>query len=202
MIDLPKDLWSAERTPDETRAMYADWAARYEADMAEMGYLGADRTADALVRLAGTEGAVHDFGCGTGLAGETLRAAGFDRIDGSDLTPEMIEIARAKGLYRSLVVSDPDAPIRFADDVVAVCAAGVISVGAGPAALLPAILGAMRPGTVLALTYNQDTLKERSYLQAVADVQIDGLARLEEAQHARQFAHADRFATVLAFRRL
>ncbi|MBM2576442.1 methyltransferase domain-containing protein [Jannaschia sp. Os4] len=202
MIDLPQNLWSAGRTPEDTRRMYAEWASRYEADMAESGYLGAARTAGALARLVGTDVAVHDFGCGTGLAGLSLREAGFARIDGSDLTPEMIAIAEGKGVYRSLAVSDPDAPIRFADDVGAVCAAGVISVGAGPAALLGAIVDAMRPGMALALTMNQDTIVERDYLQAVADVQIDGRARLEHAEHVRQFEKLDRHATIMAFRRL
>ena len=202
MMDLPKNLWSADRSPEDTRGMYAEWASRYEADMAEGGYLGALRTAEALAALVGTDVAVHDFGCGTGLAGLSLREAGFDRIDGSDLTPEMIEVAKGKALYRSLAVSDPDAPITFADDVGAVCAPGVVSVGAGPASLLGALIDAMRPGTALALTLNQDTLKERSYLQAVADVQIDGRARLEFAEYRRQFTHLDRFATVMAFRRL
>jgi predicted TPR repeat methyltransferase len=43
-----------------------------------------------------------DLACGTGRTAEWLKARGIATIDGIDLTPEMLERARAKKLYRSL----------------------------------------------------------------------------------------------------
>jgi ubiquinone/menaquinone biosynthesis C-methylase UbiE len=43
-----------------------------------------------------------DLACGTGRTGEWLKAKGVRTIDGIDVTPEMLERARAKQLYRSL----------------------------------------------------------------------------------------------------
>jgi SAM-dependent methyltransferase len=43
-----------------------------------------------------------DLACGTGRTGEWLKARGVATIDGIDLTPEMLERASAKGLYRTL----------------------------------------------------------------------------------------------------
>lgn len=47
-----------------------------------------------------------DLGCGTGRLGMWLKQAGVAILDGVDLTPEMIELARAKGVYTTLAVVD------------------------------------------------------------------------------------------------
>ncbi len=45
-----------------------------------------------------------DLGCGTGLGGEAFTAA-VESLDGIDLAPKMIEVARSKNIYNSLHVS-------------------------------------------------------------------------------------------------
>ncbi|MGD9891771.1 MAG: class I SAM-dependent methyltransferase [Dehalococcoidia bacterium] len=49
---------------------------------------------------------VADLGCGTGRTGAWLRRQGAGEIDGVDLTPAMLELARSKGVYRRLVEND------------------------------------------------------------------------------------------------
>jgi ubiquinone/menaquinone biosynthesis C-methylase UbiE len=50
---------------------------------------------------------VLDLACGTGRVGAWLRQRGATgTIDGVDLTPEMLEQARIRGVYRTLVVAD------------------------------------------------------------------------------------------------
>jgi ubiquinone/menaquinone biosynthesis C-methylase UbiE len=50
---------------------------------------------------------VLDLACGTGRVGTWLRQRGATgTIDGVDLTPEMLEQARIRGVYRTLVVAD------------------------------------------------------------------------------------------------
>ena len=49
--------------------------------------------------------AILDLGCGTGLAG-TIFADLAHRLDGIDLSPRMIEKARARAIYNSLSVGD------------------------------------------------------------------------------------------------
>jgi predicted TPR repeat methyltransferase len=46
--------------------------------------------------------AALDLGCGTGLCADALGPSRVAAIDGVDLAPRMIEIARAKGKYRAL----------------------------------------------------------------------------------------------------
>jgi predicted TPR repeat methyltransferase len=49
--------------------------------------------------------AILDLGCGTGLAGALFKPKAA-RLDGIDLSPAMIEKARARGIYDSLWVGD------------------------------------------------------------------------------------------------
>lgn len=51
-------------------------------------------------------GRVADLGCGTGRTAAWLRAHGVGPIDGVDLTPEMLEVARERGLHERLVEAD------------------------------------------------------------------------------------------------
>ena len=47
-----------------------------------------------------------DLGCGTGRTGEWLKRRGVQAVDGVDLTAEMIEGARRRGVYDALHVAD------------------------------------------------------------------------------------------------
>ena len=47
-----------------------------------------------------------DLACGTGRIGGRLKQRGVQYIDGVDLTTEMVELARAKGVYRQFLMSN------------------------------------------------------------------------------------------------
>src|SRR5437867_10522742 len=82
------------------REGYREWLPSYETTVEdEMD----------LVLLAALEGVpwtaverAADLGCGTGRTGAWLRTHGVARIDGIDLTPEMLAIARGRGIYGRL----------------------------------------------------------------------------------------------------
>src|SRR5262249_53687113 len=64
-----------------------------------------------------------DLACGTGRTGAWLRGRGVGRLDGIDLTPEVLARARQRGIYDRLVEGDV-AATGLADgayDVVASC---------------------------------------------------------------------------------
>ncbi|TXS58273.1 class I SAM-dependent methyltransferase [Streptomyces sp. t39] len=111
----------------------------------------------AAVGLLGLRGGdrVLDAGCGTGRALEPLRAAvGADGVViGMDLTPGMLDAARAAGRARSgaLVLADVSRlPLRTGA-LDAVFAAGLIAHLPRPAENLRELARAVRPGGVLAL---------------------------------------------------
>jgi SAM-dependent methyltransferase len=91
------------RTVD-VRSGYGEWVATYEEtvqDAMDVALLESLRTVD--WPRAGT---VADLGCGTGRTGAWLREHGAGAIDGVDLTPEMLERARARAVHRRLLEGD------------------------------------------------------------------------------------------------
>ncbi len=89
----------------EARSFYADWAASYDHDVyATLKVVGSHRIADLLQTHVPDVKSIEvlDAGCGTGAVAERLKFRGFELIDGIDLSPEMLQVARDKQLYRSL----------------------------------------------------------------------------------------------------
>ncbi len=174
-----KDTYGLE-TPEDTQAHYQNWAATYEDSVAEQGYATPGRVADALwSHLPQAQTPVLDYGCGTGLSGLALRAVGFEVIDGIDPTPNMLEEARSKGVYRTLVnldISDP-APLKQ-DAYSAITAIGVIGAGAAPPETLDLLMRALPKGGMLAFSFNDHTLEDRSYTARLNDWLDMGAARL------------------------
>jgi SAM-dependent methyltransferase len=88
----------------EVREGYAEWVRTYEAtvqDGMDLGLLERLRAVD-----WGATRQALDLACGTGRIGAWLRARSPAPIDGVDLTREMLEVARGKGLYRSLRLAE------------------------------------------------------------------------------------------------
>lgn len=163
--DKPEDgLWT-RHSVEETRKIYADWAATYDADIAAWGYATPARIALALRHAgANVEKPVLDFGCGTGLSGMALKSVGFDVIDGTDISPEMLARAEARGIYRQVWLGEAETlgHIRRGDYPI-ISAAGVISLGAAPPETLDLLVDALAPGGLLAFSYNEATLEDRAY---------------------------------------
>ncbi len=105
MIVLEFSHFDRRRYPTVTvREGYRDWVASYERTVEDEMDLVLLDALDS-VTWAGVRRVV-DLGCGTGRTGTWLRARGIDRLDGVDLTPEMLEIARRRGDYDHLVEAD------------------------------------------------------------------------------------------------
>jgi ubiquinone/menaquinone biosynthesis C-methylase UbiE len=83
---------------------YGEWAATYESvvlDVMDLRLLKRLQTVDWKQAAE-----VADLACGTGRIGIWLKQQGIGALDGVDLTPEMLEQARMKGIYRELFLSD------------------------------------------------------------------------------------------------
>jgi predicted TPR repeat methyltransferase len=98
-----------ERASDRAiQHIYKNFAASYESRMLEdLKYAGPQRMIEAVDSVIGgkTGMAVLDLGCGSGLAGITFRPRAASLI-GVDLSPDMIELARARNLYDRLEVGE------------------------------------------------------------------------------------------------
>jgi len=88
--------------------LYERFAEYYEKNMVtDLEYRGPERLAEALEAELGSASGldVLELGCGTGLAGKHLRPRAT-RLVGIDLSPEMVEHARATGSYDVLEVAE------------------------------------------------------------------------------------------------
>lgn len=174
----PLPVWQA-KSVDETMELYAQWADNYDDDVRTWGYATPGRIATALKRhLPNADTAILDFGCGTGISGLALKEAGYDTFDGTDISQEMLEKAKSLGIYRSLSLGTPGQITARPGDYAAITAMGVISIGAAPPETLDMVLDALAPGGLLAFSYNDATLPEARYMDALAAVQSSGRAEL------------------------
>jgi predicted TPR repeat methyltransferase len=158
------------RTGEQTRRLYDDWAATYEAEVGENGYATPRRCAEALAaHLDDKSLPVLDFGCGTGLSGLAFRRAGFETLDGVDLSADMLEKAAAKGIYRRLDRIEPGAePLHRPGDYAAIAAVGVIGAGAAPVAVFDQIMDSLAPGGLMVFSFNDHALEDPANEAAVA----------------------------------
>lgn len=187
----------------ETHELYRDWAGSYDDELRENGYASPARCAQALKEAAGgTDGTVMDVGCGTGLSGEALRAAGFTVIDGNDFSEEMLEIARGKGVYRELFKTDLNDPLPFEPgDYDHIAAVGVFSPGHAPPAFLHEAMAKLGPGGCMAFTLNEHALADPGYEGAIRDLVDAGGAELLFKEHGDHLPGIGLKATVCVLRK-
>lgn len=139
--------------PDYVRALFDDYAPRFEISLRDrLAYRGPELLLEAVrSHLSAATGPVEvlDLGCGTGLVGEVF-AGHFDAIDGIDLSPRMINRARAKGMYRTLLAGDiTDMPAEIGSDYSLVVAADVLNYLGDLAPALRAAHARMKPGGLM-----------------------------------------------------
>src|SRR5690606_27509500 len=95
--------------------------------------------------------AALDLGCGTGLAGAAFRDCA-DRMCGVDLSPRMIERARAKGIYDRLEVGDLLQGLAAEEALDLVLAADVFVYVPDLAPVAAAVARRLAPGGLFAFT--------------------------------------------------
>ncbi|MEO1494119.1 MAG: class I SAM-dependent methyltransferase [Pseudomonadota bacterium] len=180
-LDKAYDLQNAKATRD----FYDDWAASYNAEIAENGYATPTRCAAALAAVVDLSAAVLDIGCGTGLSGLALRVAGFTTIDGTDLSPEMLaRAAERDGVYRHLFLGDANTPLPVEPGAYAAATAvGVINPGHAPPETIDAVLAILPPGGCFAFSLNEHAFAEPPFPAKVEAVLAAGTANCLHRAH-------------------
>jgi predicted TPR repeat methyltransferase len=124
-----------------------------------------------------------DFGCGSGVLGSALRGLGLRQpLDGIDLSPGMIDLARETGCYRHLLLANlllpeecpglPGKPYDFAVTV------GLIGDYVPYYVALPHVISVLKPGAVLGFAVEQVGTPARALEKQIAEL---GLTILSES---------------------
>jgi SAM-dependent methyltransferase len=192
--------------PEDARRLYGDWAATYDESFgAAWGYVAPRGIAGILKGEIGTADEILDIGAGTGLVAEHLRGW---TVDALDITPEMLGIARAKGLYRTLILGDLTQPLAIPDaSYDAVISCGTFTHGHVGPECFPELLRITRPGAVFACGTIGPVLDGEGFGSALARMVAAGritpvvwrdIPIYEGADHP----HRDDRGLVMVFRKL
>lgn len=169
--------------PDEARDAYDQWAASYDEDLRDIGYVGPRVAAQRLAELATSGSTVVDTGCGTGLVGTALLELKADLIvDGVDISPGMLEQARGTGAYRNLIAADLTKPMEVPDDSydAAICVGTFTDGHLGPAGF-DDLVRVVRPGGIIVATVQSLVWEADGFRQHLEEMAGKGTATLREA---------------------
>ena len=128
----------AAKTPEALTSAYQLWAESYDRETLELGYCLPFVIASWLTRYVKPDAVpVLDAGCGTGLSGPLLSALGYVNLCGIDMSPNMLEAAKRRGGYISLLEAELGKALPFADGhFAAFISTGVFTAGHAPASSL------------------------------------------------------------------
>jgi predicted TPR repeat methyltransferase len=145
--------------PEYVRALFDDYAPRFENSLRDkLTYRAPELMFEAVRTLLADMPhplEVLDLGCGTGLVADVF-AGKIDVIDGVDLSPRMLNRARAKGSYRDLVVADITAmPDMATSRYGMVIAADVLNYLGDLEPVLAMIHARLLPGGILVMSLEE-----------------------------------------------
>ena len=172
-------------------AFYEKWANDYDAKMLGLGYVSAQRIARLLTNhLPDTQAEVCDVGCGTGLTCTHLHEQGYTRLDGLDLSQDMVRVAKQRGIYRELVVGDVTQPLDRASAAYdAVVSSGTFTHGHVGPEPLDEIIRILRPGGVIACTVHKDLWESHGFKDKFASLSALGIVTCLE--HVQDIYYTD-----------
>ena len=180
--------------PDETLKLYADWAETYDQTMLDgLSYLSPQRIATLAAETeARRDARVLDVGCGTGLLAHSLRAKGFDRVDGLDYSAPMLAVAQREGRIDEAFLRDLNERLEMGAECYDMLAStGTFTHGHVRAGCLPELLALLVPGGRLICTVHRDVWDQGGFgtcLQALTEARV---AEILSREADRLFADDD-----------
>ena len=152
----------------DKQEQYDRWAGTYESDLVDdLGYVAHLRSSEIFANIVADKNAdLLDMGCGTGLVGATLKNLGYTCIDGTDFSPEMLEVATRRDVYRTLYRHDVTRPLESEHRYDALISVGLFSYGTPHLADLHNAVNCVKLGGPCVITVNAGAWAEHN-LEAV-----------------------------------
>lgn len=180
-----QDAYSVS-TPEENKALYARWAATYDAEFVTANdYVYPIRVAEKAVEVLGSSTSIEvvDVGCGTGALGSLLAELRPQwEIDGVDISLQMLAVAGTKvrsdgkPVYRDLLDADLTKPIQFAKNHFdLIVSSGVFTHGHLAGRDLIAVSSAAREGGTIVVGINKEHYDNVGFAGHFAEAVAEGL---------------------------
>ena len=184
------EIWKATyeaETPGELVAAYRDWAGEYDRDTRQvMGYVGPDLAATLLdCHLDDKDCKVLDAGCGTGLVGEVLNKLGYENLEATDLSGDMLKEAKKKGVYNKVYQADMTEGLTVSDDCydATICVGTFTYAHVGPEAF-EELVRITRPGGYVCFTIRDGAYEDYDYRRKMLELEAEKTWELQEMRQA------------------
>lgn len=199
-IDL-NDAYNS-KSPDDNKKLYAQWAKTYESEFVEsQGYLHPQVIAEIFNSKIPSVRTVVDIGAGTGLVGMYLSNLRKEiLIDGIDISPEMLEVAGEKQVYRNLYERDlTQSALQTSAPYDSLISIGIFTHGhLGPEALVN-LLPLVRPEGYFVIAANKKYYQEHDFEKFLQTLPIKNLQMEDTQVYASTSAHRDSLNVVSIF---
>ncbi len=172
-----------ERTKAEgAERVYADWAAKYDADNAALGFrLPAMASAFAARHVPLGSGPILDAGAGTGQVGSALKVLGYDDITAIDISEPMLAVAAKTGAYRGLKRQVLGEPLDFPDGHFAgVICIGCFGPGHAPPSTLRELVRVAMPGGAIVFNVIESSWEGLGFPAVIEELATAGRWQLME----------------------
>ncbi len=175
--DKHTGLSALSRNSDDVADYYNNWAPDYDVNLADWSYTAPEGVAAILGTRLPKESKILDAGCGTGLSGKALQAAGFTVIDGIDISEQSLEKAGMTGAYRTLrAMNMQQLPLSIsADHYDGLICVGVLTYLTDSAAILKEFSRVVKPKGTIVVTQRSDLFVDRSFDSVLEKISDGGL---------------------------
>ena len=179
----------AAKDGQEAAELYDSWAEDYERRVSSWGYITPAVAAWFLGRyVAPEDGTVLDAGAGTGLMGLVLAPLGYRDLIGIDVSGDMLEYAREKGVYRELRQMELGGLLDLPSDAfAAVVAAGVFAAGHAPPESFEDLIRITKRGGYVIFSVRTDVYLEGGFKEKQEALEREDRWQLVET--SEPFAH-------------
>lgn len=186
-IEWLNRAYSAKGLSD-LRSLYDEWASSYDSDLAkkDQDYVAPTLAAATVAKHLSTTPLdtiqILDAGCGTGLVGASLAKLGAKHIDGVDLSPGMLDVARKLNVYTRLETIDLSRPLdqETASYDVVTCIGTLTHAHVGPE-VLSEFVRVVKPGGWVVVTVLDDIWEPVGYRAEVDELIEQGKVELVSA---------------------
>jgi len=162
----------------DSKVLSDEWAGDYNRDLInKYGYIAPNITVNKFNIFHPNKNIkIIDVGCGTGLVGKELSKLGYLNVDGYDISPEMLKIAKQLGIYKELKQTDlnkrPFTPTKTYDALVCV---GSFGYGALDPKAIKNLVALVRSGGMIFIFMNSEPFNSQNYQEYISKLEKQSL---------------------------